>query len=51
LKRRLVVLKVPSTVIREEFNYLINPAHPDFKKISLGAPARFVFDPRVKISR
>jgi RES domain-containing protein len=51
LKKRSVVLKVPSTVIREEFNYLINPAHPDFKKLSIGSPAKFVFDPRVKISR
>jgi len=27
--------KVPSTIIREEFNYLINPLHPDFKKLSI----------------
>jgi RES domain-containing protein len=26
--------KVPSTIIREEFNYLINPLHPDFKKLT-----------------
>jgi RES domain-containing protein len=51
LDKKSAVLKVPSTIIREEYNYLINPEHPDFKKISIGAPARFVFDPRVKISR
>jgi RES domain-containing protein len=49
LKKRSVVLKAPSTVIREEFNYLINPAHPDFKKLSIGSPAKFVFDARIKI--
>jgi RES domain-containing protein len=38
-----VVLKVPSVVIREEFNYLINPFHPDFKKISIGKPEVFSF--------
>jgi len=48
LKKKSVVLKVPSTVIREEFNYLINPQHPDFKKLSIGTPERFVFDPRIK---
>jgi RES domain-containing protein len=48
LKKKPVVLKVPSTVIREEFNYLINPLHPDFKKLSIGTPERFVFDPRIK---
>ena len=47
LKKRSVVLKVPSTVIREEFNYLINPAHPDFKKLSIGSPVKFVFDARI----
>jgi len=30
------VLRVPSAVIPEEHNYLINPAHPDFGKICVG---------------
>ena len=47
-KNSSVVLKVPSTIIREEFNYLINPLHPDFDKLTTGTPQRFVFDPRVK---
>jgi RES domain-containing protein len=44
---RSAVLKVPSVVIKEEFNYLINPGHPDFKKISVGTPEGFSFDPRL----
>ena len=48
LKKKSVILKVPSTVIREEFNYLINPQHPDFKKLSIGSPEKFIFDPRIK---
>jgi RES domain-containing protein len=40
------VLKLPSTVIKGEFNYLINPLHPDFKKISLEKPEDFVIDKR-----
>lgn len=48
LKKKSVILKVPSTVIRNEFNYLINPLHTDFKKLSFGNPQRFVFDPRIK---
>ena len=47
---RNAVLKVPSVVIKEEFNYLINPGHPDFKKASIGKPEIFSFDPRL-ISR
>lgn len=46
-KNSSVVLKVPSTIIREEFNYLINPLHPDFDKLTIGNPQQFVFDPRV----
>lgn len=48
LKEKSVILKVPSTIIREEFNYLINPVHPDFKKLSFGSPNQFTFDPRIK---
>jgi RES domain-containing protein len=48
LKKKSVILKVPSTVIRQEFNYLINPVHIDFKKLSIGNSRRFVFDPRIK---
>jgi RES domain-containing protein len=48
LKNKSVILKVPSTVIQEAFNYLINPRHADFKKLSIGSPQMFVFDPRLK---
>jgi RES domain-containing protein len=44
---RSAVLAVPSIIIPEECNYLLNPAHPDFKKISIGKPEDFVFDPRL----
>jgi RES domain-containing protein len=44
----IAVLKVSSTIIPKESNYLINPRHPDFKKLSIGKPERFAFDPRFK---
>jgi RES domain-containing protein len=50
LKKQSVIFKVPSTIIREEFNYLINPLHPDFRKLSIGSAQKFVFDPRVNTS-
>lgn len=46
-KNNALVLKVPSVVISDEFNYLINPQHPDFKKIKIIEKNRFVFDPRL----
>lgn len=42
------VLEVPTSVIPLEKNYLLNPRHPDFQKIILGEPERFVFDTRLK---
>ncbi len=43
------VLKVPSSLIEEEFNYLLNVHHPDFKKIRLIKKIPFVFDARLRI--
>ena len=40
------ILKVPSVIIKEEFNYLINPQHPDFKLIKLTGVEDFNFDQR-----
>jgi len=42
------VLKVPSSIIDMEYNYLINPLHPDFKRIRLLQTEPFVFDERIK---
>ena len=42
-----VVLKVPTSVLPVEFNYLINIRHPEFTKIKLGKPQPFTFDKRL----
>ncbi|MCC5849708.1 MAG: RES family NAD+ phosphorylase [Verrucomicrobia bacterium] len=44
---RSAVLELPSVIIRDEPNYLLNPAHSDFKNIILGTPEPFSFDPRL----
>lgn len=44
---RSVALRVPSAVVPGEFNYLINPAHPDFDAVKVGAAETFFFDPRL----
>ena len=41
-----VIMKVPSAIIPFEYNYLINPSHPDFAKIVIHSPQEFAFDPR-----
>ena len=42
------VLRVPSCIIPEESNYLINPTHPDSKNISVKRTRPFKFDSRLK---
>lgn len=42
-----LVLKVPSAIIPDEWNYLINPAHKDFKKVKITAIEPFSFDARL----
>jgi RES domain-containing protein len=44
---RSAVLEVPSVVVPEESNFLINPAHPDFRKIRFGRPQPLELDPRL----
>ncbi len=41
------VLRVPSTLVPAESNFLVNPAHPDFKKLVIQDPITFHFDPRL----
>lgn len=41
------ILKVPSSIIPQEYNYLINPNHPDTKKIKVISVRQLVFDKRL----
>ncbi len=38
-----VALRVPSVVVPEEINLLVNPAHPDFRKLRIAKPQAFRF--------
>ena len=41
------VLKLSSAIIPKEFNYLLNPAHPQFGMITRGRARLFEVDPRL----
>jgi len=47
LSRESLLLLVPSAIIENEFNVLINPSHPDLKLLRLSKPEPFVFDERL----
>ena len=42
------VIKIPSSVIPEEFNYLLKPLHPRIKECKIRAVKDFVYDIRIK---
>jgi RES domain-containing protein len=42
-----VVLLVPSVVVPDECNYLLNPQHPYFASVVIGSSRRFAIDPRL----
>jgi len=46
-EQRSLLLKVPSAIVPQEHNYLINPAHPDFARLTVGSPVPFTFDARL----
>ena len=45
---RHAVLKVPSALVPVESNYVLNPAHPDFRRITIGKPVPFTLDARLR---
>ena len=46
-KLKAPVLKVPGSIVPQEFNLLINPYHPDAHKIEIISKERLAFDPRI----
>jgi RES domain-containing protein len=47
LENRYCILKVPSAVTKGDFNYLLNPRHPEFARIRIIETSPFVFDGRL----
>lgn len=45
------VLAVPSAIVPEETNYLLNPRHPGFRRLRIGPVSPFVVDVRLKDRR
>ncbi|MEJ0075497.1 MAG: RES family NAD+ phosphorylase [Alphaproteobacteria bacterium] len=41
------LLRVPSAIVPNAENYLLNPAHPDARRITLDSAVRAAFDPRL----
>jgi len=46
IKNEFPVMKVPSSVIPGDYNYLLNPRHPDFAKVKVITTEPYEFDER-----
>lgn len=44
---RSVVLSVPSAIVPQEQNHLLNPLHPGFRGVKIGSAQPFELDPRI----
>ena len=47
VKQSAAILAVPSAGVPSEINYLLNPLHPEFRRIRTGRPQKVVTDPRL----
>lgn len=47
LEKKNLLLKVPSAIVNEEYNYLLNPAHANAQKVKLKNIQPFNFDNRL----
>jgi len=46
-ERRSAVLALPSAISPADTNFLLNPEHPNFKRVRIASPIDFDFDPRL----
>jgi len=46
-EQKALVMRVPSAIIKDEWNCIINPMHKDFKKVKIVATEPFSFDTRL----
>ena len=46
--RRSAILALPSVLVPLEKTFLLNPKHPDFRRIKIEDAGNFILDPRLK---
>ena len=48
LAAETAILRVPSALIPQEWNYVLNPLHPDFAQLRVLAPEALAIDGRLR---
>lgn len=49
-KAEYLVIQIPSVIISEEYNYLVNPMHKDIHQVKVLSMHDFVYDVRIKLT-
>ena len=44
-----LIIKIPSAIVPDEFNYLLNPRHPDCIDFQILEVKDFIYDVRLKL--
>ena len=47
LRKKRLMLKLPSAIVQSEFNFLVNPLHQDMQKVKVIKQEPFSFDERL----
>lgn len=47
-RQESLILQVPSTIVSDEPNYIINPFHSDLHMLDFSDPVHYPIDPRIK---
>jgi RES domain-containing protein len=47
-EKQSMVLQVPSSIVPQEKNFILNPLHPDFADLKTGKAQSLYIDPRLK---
>ncbi len=46
-QQQTLLLRVPTVLLKHDYNYLLNPQHPDFTRVTVHEPEPFTFDGRM----
>lgn len=47
-RKQFLAIKVPSVIVAQEYNFLLNPLHPSFGQVKIVEVSSLVFDGRIK---
>ena len=48
--RSSALIIVPSVIVNEEFNVLINPQHPDMRQVTARKVRKWIYDPQIVVA-